>query len=638
MKPIAHIAVVLAVVLGVVTAGAAVGSPAAVASTTVTTTEFSAGISAAAGPDQIVAGPDGALWFTEGQASQIGRITTDGKVSEFSTGITAGAWVHGLAVGSDGNLWFTETNRPCVGRITPAGVVTEFSAGITNGGYAITAGPDGNLWFTEVTGHLIGKISTSGNVTEYPAGTNGQLLSITSGPDGNLWYVSELDDGIGRMTVAGVATFFTAGITAGAMPSRITAGPDGNLWFTEDAGRAARITTSGAITEFAAGIAPNSEPLGITTGPDGALWFTMFATDQIGRITTSGKVTEYSQGISAGAGPQEITLGSDGNLWFTESLGRRVAKAVVENVTNGGGGGGTPAPAPVSVQRLAGVDRIGTAIAVSQHEFATPGSAGGVVLARADSFPDALAGVPLAAKLSAPLLLTESDSLDGATLAEIERVLPSGATVTLLGGPAAISEAVGTTLNSSGYHVVRLEGRDRFDTATAVADSIGTPSAILLADGNSFADALSAGAAAAHIGAVLLLTDGTIEPPATSTYVSAHPGTPIYAIGGPAATADPAAAALAGADRYATSVVVAQRFFSGPPVVGLASGLSFADALAGGVELGRAGGPILLVSPTVLPDPVRTYLSSSPSVETINVYGGSAAISEDVVASAGSAR
>src|SRR5450755_2804878 len=72
-------------------------------------------------------------------------------VTEFSAGITAGAGPVGITAGPDGNLWFTENNHDKIGRITPLGVVTEFNAGITAGAqpYGITAGPDGNLWFAE---------------------------------------------------------------------------------------------------------------------------------------------------------------------------------------------------------------------------------------------------------------------------------------------------------------------------------------------------------------------------------------------------------------------------------------------------------------------------------------------------------
>jgi putative cell wall-binding protein len=260
-----------------------------------------------------------------------------------------------------------------------------------------------------------------------------------------------------------------------------------------------------------------------------------------------------------------------------------------------------------------------------------------VVLARADDFPDALAGSPVAAQLKAPLLLTPSAKLDAVTEAEIKRVLPAGGTVTLLGGPNAINAAVVAALEADGYRVQRYAGPDRYATAVAIADAVTAPTAILLADGRGFADALSAGAAAVHIGAVVLLTDGTILPPATAAYLNTHPGVPVYAIGGPAATASPDATAIVGTDRYATSVRVASRFFATPVIAGLANGFAFPDALAGDVENGQIGAPTLLVAPTVLPASVGTYLSSSPSIVTLNVYGGTSAIADAVATAAAAA-
>src|SRR5260370_465514 len=59
-------------------------------------------------PFRITSGPDGALWFTEQNKNQIGRVTTSGAVSEFSTIPTAGQLPSGIVAGSDGNLSFTE--------------------------------------------------------------------------------------------------------------------------------------------------------------------------------------------------------------------------------------------------------------------------------------------------------------------------------------------------------------------------------------------------------------------------------------------------------------------------------------------------------------------------------------------------
>ena len=204
-------------------------------------TEFSNGISPNAGLvgiGGITAGPDGNVWFTEGSIDRIGRIVpSTGVVTEFSAGITAGAGPFGITAGPDGNLWFTEANGHRIGRITPLGVVTEFSTGISGGAtpYAITAGPDGNLWFTEYAGQTIGRITPLGVVTEFSAGITAAShpSGIAAGPDGNLWFTEQTGRRIGRITPLGVVTEYSAGISANAAPYDIAAGSDGNMWFTE---------------------------------------------------------------------------------------------------------------------------------------------------------------------------------------------------------------------------------------------------------------------------------------------------------------------------------------------------------------------------------------------------------------------
>ncbi len=71
----------------------------------------------------ITSGPDGNLWFVDGTANSIGRITTDGVATEFPIP-TPNAFPSDIASGPDGNLWFIE--RWGVGKITPAGVITNF--------------------------------------------------------------------------------------------------------------------------------------------------------------------------------------------------------------------------------------------------------------------------------------------------------------------------------------------------------------------------------------------------------------------------------------------------------------------------------------------------------------------------------
>ena len=86
---------------------------------------------------------------------------------------------------------------------------------------------------------------------------------------------------------------------------------------------------------------------------------------------------------------------------------------------------------------LGGPDRIDTAILISKNSFPTAGSAQAVVLARADLFPDALAGAPLAVAKGGPLELTSLSGpsfIDPRTVTEIQRVLTPGKTIFVLGG------------------------------------------------------------------------------------------------------------------------------------------------------------------------------------------------------------
>ena len=60
--------------------------------------------------------------------NRIGRITPLGVVTEFSAGITAGAGPLGITAGPDGNLWFTEPNGNRIGRISTGAATAVGSA------------------------------------------------------------------------------------------------------------------------------------------------------------------------------------------------------------------------------------------------------------------------------------------------------------------------------------------------------------------------------------------------------------------------------------------------------------------------------------------------------------------------------
>ncbi len=192
-----------------------------------------------AGLTTLTTGRDGALWFTENGANQIGRITTGGQVTEYPVP-TANAGVSGIVAGPRRPLWFTEQTADKIGRITARGQVTEFPLPTANAGPAdITLGSDGALWFTETNANRIGRITTAGAVTDYPVPTpNAGLSGITAGPDGALWFTESSVAKIGRIATNGSVTEYP-------MPAQ-ECNPSG--------------TTS-----------PTCNPNGITSGPDGAL-------------------------------------------------------------------------------------------------------------------------------------------------------------------------------------------------------------------------------------------------------------------------------------------------------------------------------------------------------------------------------
>jgi streptogramin lyase len=277
------------------------------------------------GATAITIGPDGNLWFTEGNIATIARMTPDGQITEFRVPpngfVMDGPGV--ITTGPDGNLWFTLPTG--FGRITPDGQITKFALQNPRyrGGGSITAGPDGNVWFTGGGSMVAGRITPDGQITEFPGKEqDSSLKAITAGPDGNLWFLDTFNKLIERITPDGQLTEFP--IPNNGYPLDITAGPDGNLWFTESIDLTlaiGRITPAGEITTF-----PLSTPFlglgGLTIGPDKNLWFTSPGDDQhfslIGHMTLDNQQFTSTQITLKGSRPDQIVTAPDGSFWFDD--------------------------------------------------------------------------------------------------------------------------------------------------------------------------------------------------------------------------------------------------------------------------------------------------------------------------------
>src|SRR5258708_1393316 len=124
-----------------------------------------------------------------------------------------------------------------------------------------------------------------------------------------------------------------------------------------------------------------------------------------------------------------------------------------------------PTPLLHMIDQVGGPDRYQTAIDASKLAWAdatavpTPGGAkpaGVAVIARGDTYADALAGSALAAELGGPLLLTPPAALGPSVGAELHRILSPHQRVFLLGGTQALSSTVENSVNGLNLTVERL--------------------------------------------------------------------------------------------------------------------------------------------------------------------------------------
>lgn len=118
-------------------------------------------------PSAITVGSDGALWFLEaglyylpGSGGRVGRITTTGSLSEYTVQPSSTVTINGasnLVAGPDGALWFelitSSASSSGLLRMTTDGAFGSYSLngiGLTNTEFypSGTIGPDGALWFS----------------------------------------------------------------------------------------------------------------------------------------------------------------------------------------------------------------------------------------------------------------------------------------------------------------------------------------------------------------------------------------------------------------------------------------------------------------------------------------------------------
>lgn len=281
--------------------------------------------------------------------------------------------------------------------------------------------------------------------------------------------------------------------------------------------------------------------------------------------------------------------------------------------------------------RFFGASRIDTAVAISKGGW--PNGASTAILARSDNYPDALTGAPLSKKLDAPILFTDSKTLDTATETEIARLKVKK--VIILGGSGAVSLNIENKLKQS-YEVQRIGGSNRYETAAKISAELGYKGKAVITTGQDFHDALTVSPLAAYKGIPILLTEPDKLPAYTKDALTLIAPTEITVVGNTAAVSENVFKALAnakritGSDIYNSSVAVATSFGADAGTIFLATGKDFPDALAGSGLAAKYNSPILFVGDTLSADVKQYLITNKDKSPKINLLGGEGAISKNV--------
>jgi len=190
-------------------------------------------------------------------------------------------------------------------------------------------------------------------------------------------------------------------------------------------------------------------------------------------------------------------------------------------------------------QRVSGADRVETAIRALEAASSDGANSDTVIVATGYNFADSLSISPFSYMTRSPILLTQANGmLSDATVAAI-RAHAHIRKAVIVGGPAAVSNAVEGQLKALGISGVRIEGADRYETSKRIADFESAAGdwfnyvEPVVTTGKAFPDALAGAPFAANSGRVVLLVDH--EGDATVRAMGEHKfdvGARYYVLGG----------------------------------------------------------------------------------------------------------
>ncbi len=263
-------------------------------------------------PLAIATDKNGIIWFTESNATKLGRFDPETYAfKEYAVPGVGDMW--GVTVDGNGDVWLTQYSGK--GSVNPGGAIVPGGHGrllrfspatgnftivdiptVGSFPFRVIADRHGRVWFTELLGNKIGVYEpVSNRLEEYdvPSYFSGPA-DLTFDSRGGLWFTEAYNESVAEFQPA--TKSFVEYHLSTTDPSRFISSPvgiavaeNGNVWFADHGGN--------WIVEF------NPKSQALTRYPTGA-------------------ITSYSYSIAI---PNGLLIDGHGRVWFSEHWGNRIA-------------------------------------------------------------------------------------------------------------------------------------------------------------------------------------------------------------------------------------------------------------------------------------------------------------------------
>ncbi|MBN3375808.1 protease [Clostridium botulinum] len=292
------------------------------------------------------------------------------------------------------------------------------------------------------------------------------------------------------------------------------------------------------------------------------------------------------------------------------------------------------------VKRFEGNNRYETAAKLATFNWTKSDN---IVLVSGEGYADALSASVLAERLNAPIILTNSNSLNDNARQTIEKLKVKN--IYVIGGEASVSSKIRSELKNN-YKLIELKGKDRFETNLNVAEQLVKlgvdASEVMVVNGkDGFSDALSAAPIAAANGQILLIVSKD-NGNAAAEFIQKHNSKSIV-IGTKNVVSDKIYNNLGasrrvdgGSNRFETNLKILKEFnvkVDTHLYIANSTGKGYADALVASVLAGKFSAPLILTDTKDSKDTEKAleYIKDNiKGMTEVNAVGGKAVIPQSI--------